>query len=48
MHNFRGRCNKPWRSSRKTGDICVPLRFKCVLLGLSFLDQQLPVGDVSM
>lgn len=48
LHNFSGRCNGTWFSSRKTGDICVPPRFKCVLLGLSFLDPQLPVGVVSV
>lgn len=29
LRHFRGRCKQT--SSRKTGDICVPLRFKCVL-----------------
>lgn len=33
---------------KKSGDICVPPRFKCVLLGLSFLDPTLPVGVVSV
>lgn len=38
-----GKCKK-----RKRGDICVPVRFKCVLLGLSFLDPRLPLGVVSV
>lgn len=54
--NSRGRCNKRFenrgggveKKKEKSGDICVPLRFKCVLLGLSFLDPRLPAGVVSV
>ena len=44
LRNFQRRCNKRQRSSRRSRDACVPLRFVFALLGLSFLAPRLPAG----
>lgn len=47
--NFREKdVTRPGSVQEKTGDICVPVRFECVLLGLLFLDPGFPVGVVSV